>query len=225
MKRQKPTIVLFDMDGTTVRHVNPKWLVLLEKLDDWCYALTRLAHRQNPAAYDMDPAEEPRLLVHRMIHKFRRKPVEQIVQPCPGIYTLLNTLKQHGILIGIVSNGLGKGYGFDILKKFKLEPYYASKTFREHITRSKPHPEPILRGLSRFNRPVTDQDVIWYIGDRHKDIVAALAADKLSPAAIIPFSYGIQAALAVLEKQLGPDHIIMNYYDFTAKITPLLKQA
>jgi len=225
MTLQRPTIVLFDMDGTTVRHVNPKMLGALEKIDDVLYTLTRFAHKNDQFEYDTDPPTEPRLIVHRMLHRFRRRPVEQIVQPCPGIFSLLNLLRDTNIPIGIASNGLGKGYGFDILQKFGLEPYFQSKTFREHITYSKPHPEPILRALARFERPVTEQDVVWYIGDRHKDIIAALGADKISPATIIPFSYGIKAALAVLEKHLTPDHIIVNYYDFTAKIYPLLKQS
>lgn len=223
MSLQKPTIVLFDMDGTTVRHINPRLLGALEKIDDAFYHITRFAHKKEAFLYDAEPDIEPSLLVHRMLHKFRRKPVEQIVQPCPGIFSLLNLLRESDISIGIVSNGLGKGYGFDILKKFGLDLYYESKTFREHIARSKPHPDPILRGLARFNREITSADVVWYIGDRHKDIVAAIAADKASPAKIIPFSYGIPAALAVLEQFQTPDHIIVNYYDFTAKIYPLLK--
>lgn len=225
MKLQKPTIVLFDMDGTTVRHVNPKMLGALERIDDVIYAATRFIHKKEKFYDETEPPTKQRLIVHRMLHRFRRRPVEQIVKPCAGIIGLLNLLRECDIPVGIVSNGLGKGYGFDILQKFDLEKYYQSKTFREHITRSKPHPEPILRGLSRFNRSITEDDVVWYIGDRHKDVIAALEANKLSPATIVPFSYGIHAALAVLEKHLSPDHIIVNYYDFTAKIYPLLKQS
>lgn len=224
MTLKKPTIVLFDMDGTTVRHANPKILGALERIDDILYAVTRFIHKNDDARHVPEPPTKQRLIVHRMLHRFRRRPVEQIVKPCAGIIGLLNLLRDSGIPVGIVSNGLGKGYGFDILRKFDLEKYYRSKTFREHITHSKPHPEPILRALARFDRPVTQNDVVWYIGDRRKDVIAALAADKISPATIIPFSYGIQAAIGVLEKHIGPDHIIVNYYDFTAKIYPLLKK-
>ena len=31
---QKPTVIIFDMDGTTVRHVNPAFLSALEFLDN-----------------------------------------------------------------------------------------------------------------------------------------------------------------------------------------------
>jgi phosphoglycolate phosphatase len=226
MTLPKPTIVLFDLDGTTVRHINPKLLKLLDKTDDIFFKASKFFHRKQNFPYNDDaPQKEPPLLVHRMLHRMRRKPVEQIVQPYPGLFTLLNVLKDAGIEMGIVSNGMGKGYGYDILHKFHLEPYFTSKTFREHIARAKPYPDSILRGLSRFNREITDQDVVWYIGDRRKDVKAALAADKISPAKIIPFSYGIQAAIAILEKNIGPDHIIVNYHDFAAKIFPLLKQA
>jgi phosphoglycolate phosphatase len=68
-----------------------------------------------------------------------------------------------------------------------------------------------------------DDDVVWYIGDRHKDVIAALAANEAVNAKVIPFAYGLKAAVAILEKGLAPDHIIMNYTDFAARIYPVLK--
>lgn len=219
-----PTIVLFDMDGTTVRHVHPRMLGALERLDDAIYKTSRWIRRARHEAPITERAgKPPRLIVHRMLHRMRRKPVEQIVQPCPGIFSLLNILKDHAIPMGIVSNGLGKGYGHDILAKFKLDAYFTSQTFREDITHSKPHPEPIIRALGKIKETITGDDVVWYIGDRHKDVVAALAAQKELPAKIIPFAYGLKASVAVLEQGLSPDHIIMNYAEFTQRIKPLFE--
>jgi phosphoglycolate phosphatase len=219
---KKPTIVLFDMDGTTVRHVNPLFLSILEALDNVIYAISRmLFHRRQIVDMSTDPAVPRGLLVHRALHKMRRKPVDQIVQPCPGIFLLLNLFKDNNIPMGVVSNSLGKGYGHDILKKFKLAPYYDAKIFREDIHRSKPHPDPILRGLRAIKEEPSATDVIWYIGDRHKDIVAAIEANKLMDCEIVPFSYGLNAAIAVLKHNIGNDHIIMNYPDFYSSIKPL----
>jgi phosphoglycolate phosphatase len=217
-----PTIVLFDMDGTTVRHVNPRLLGTLEVIDDVIYKASGLVRRaRHEAPISETLGKPPRLIVHRILHKIRRKPVEQIVQPCPGIFSLLNLFKDHGVPMGIVSNGLGKGYGHDILKKFKLDDYFSSQTFREDITHSKPHPEPIIRALRKIKDPVAMDDVVWYIGDRHKDVMAAVAAQKDLPGKIIPFAYGLKASVAVLERGLSPDHIIMNYAEFTQRIKPL----
>lgn len=226
MKLQRPTIVLFDMDGTTVRHINPRILGFLEKFDDAMFRTSLWLNRKKPHPdFTPDLEKKPRLLVHRALHKIRRKPVDQIVQPCHGIYTLLNLLKESAIPMGIVSNGLGKGYGHDILEKFSLASFFNVQVFREDIQRSKPDPDPLLRALNLFGRPITETDVVWYIGDRHKDVAAALAAAKLLPAKIIPLAYGLHASVAILEKGLSPEQIIMNYTDFSTKIFPLFNVA
>jgi phosphoglycolate phosphatase len=218
----KPTIVLFDMDGTTVRHIHPRMLGVLEFIDDAMFKATTFAYKKKPHPdFSLDQDKKPRLLVHRALHSIRRKEVDQIVQPCPGIYTLLNLFRDAVIPMGIVSNGLGKGYGHDVLQKFDLGGYFKAKIFREDIQRSKPHPDPLLRAL-RDIKEVTDDDVIWYIGDRHKDVLAALAANDVLPAKVIPLAYGLKSAVAILEKGLSPDQIIMNYTDFAARIYPLI---
>lgn len=224
MKLEKPTIVLFDMDGTTVRHINPRLLGILEFIDDASFKATSWFYKKKPHPdFSVDQIKKPRLLVHRALHKFRRKEVDQIVQPCPGIYTLLSMFRDENIPIGIVSNGLGKGYGHDILMKFNLSEFFSAQIFREDIQRSKPHPDPILRALRGIKDPVTTDDVIWYIGDRHKDVIAALAANDILPAKVVPFAYGLKASVAILEKGQSPEQIIMNYTDFAGRIYPIIK--
>lgn len=217
-----PSIVIFDMDGTTVRHINPALLSLLEKLDDWSYRVNRLLgwlflrQTKGPVFFDEDQVikrRRPKLLVHRALHKLRRKEVDEIVEPCPGIYSVLNLLQEHHIPMAVASNGLGKGYGHDILEKFDLEHYFRVSIFREDITRAKPDPESILTAIKGLNITLKPQDVIWYIGDRHKDIIAAIAAQTQIPCRIVPIAYGLHAAVAVLEKKLGPEHIVMSYFD------------
>lgn len=224
MKLQKPTIVLFDMDGTTVRHINPRMLGALELIDDAMFKATAWLYRKKPHPdFTLDQIKKPKLLVHRALHKIRNKDVAQIVQPCPGIYTLLNLFRDEQIPMGIVSNGLGKGYGHDILEKFNLSEFFQTQVFREDIQFSKPHPDPILRALSRMKDPLDDNDIVWYIGDRHKDVLAAMAANDISNAKIIPFLYGLKASVALLEKGMGPDYAIVNYTDFASRIYPVLK--
>jgi phosphoglycolate phosphatase len=144
MTLQKPTIVLFDMDGTTVRHINPWLLHVLERLDDMSHKLAALFSRifnrniASPALVEIHDGKRKKLLVHRAMHKIRRKPVEEIVEPCPGIFDILDFLASQNITMGIISNGLGAGYGHDVLKKFDLEKYFAIKLFREDMTRAKP---------------------------------------------------------------------------------------
>jgi len=235
MSLKLPTIVIFDMDGTSVRHLNPKILHILEKLDDASYRITKffdwvfMRGAKGPILPEDEMEERskkmPRLLVHRALHKMRRKPVEQIVEPCPGIFRFLRLLQEHHIPCAIVSNGLGKGYGHDIMQKFGFEPFFKAAIFREDIHKSKPNPESLLTALRAMELEVTDKDVIWYIGDRHKDVTASLAAAGSTPALFQPVAYGVNAAAAVIEKGVGPDHIIMSYYDMHARFCQLKKKA
>ncbi len=228
MTLPRPTIVLFDMDGTSVRHINPVFLHILEWMDDHAFKIRKLASRLDPRKdkpvnwAELEPRKTPKLLVHRAIHKARRKPVEQIVEPCPGIYYVLDLLQRHEIPMGLASNGLGKGYGHDILEKFELEKYFRVSIFREDIKKSKPNPEPILLTLRKMEISLTADDVIWYIGDRHKDVTACINAQAHLPCPIVPIAYGFNAAVAVIEKNIGPDHILMSWFDIYAKLEKLL---
>ena len=215
VKIKKPTIVIFDMDGTTVRHVNPAFLHFLEMLDNLLYKLKRPFRRKRKLTdYSRDPARPRGLLVHRMLHKFRRKSVDQIVQPCPGIFSLLKFFRSQNIPIGLASNGLGKGYGHDILEKFDLADYFNCEIFREDVEKSKPHPDGLMRCLRQLKPDFNENDVVWHIGDRAKDVKATLNADKIAECQFVPFAYGINAAIAILQTKVSNEHIIITYPDF-----------
>ena len=53
---------------------------------------------------------------------------------------LLDLFKAHNIPLALVSNGLGKGYGDEVLAAFDLAPYFSAMVFREDIHKSKPDP-------------------------------------------------------------------------------------
>ncbi len=237
MSLQKPTIVIFDMDGTAVRHINPRLLHILEFFDSLAYKISkffawafkhkgkgRIVPEWHDPEWNNPNKKKPRLLVHRAIHKFRRKPVEQIVQPCPGLYDVLGLLKDNNIPLGLVSNGLGKGYGHDILSKFDLDDYFKTTIFREDIANSKPDPEPILLAIKRMNIEPKPDDVIWFLGDRHKDVIAALAASDVVNCTITPIAVAFNAALAIMEKNIGSDNIIMSYHDMYDQLRTMFEE-
>jgi phosphoglycolate phosphatase len=229
MPLHKPTIVLFDMDGTTVRHLHPKVLSALEALDDAGHKASKLVSKLlrrpigRPILVESRDGHRPKLLVHRALHRVRRKPLEEIVEPCPGIYGILELLQAQGIPVGLISNGLGKGYGKDILRKFDLARFFTMTIFREDIRRPKPHPDPILQALDKLPRKVEASDVIWFFGDRRKDVLAALAARAHLPCPIEPFAYNLHAAIAILEHNVGTDHIVMAWPDFEPKLRALFQ--
>lgn len=193
--------MLFDLDGTLVHHVNPRVLQALEFLDDCSHragrlvARFRLMRRQRVGT----PAKLPKLLVHRAIHKVRRKSVEEMLLPCESLRTVLGQLRDQGVVLGVVSNGLGRGYGHDVLEAFDLKKYFSTCIFREDVRRGKPSPDSILAALGGIGRDLRARDVIWYIGDQRKDVDAAMAASSALNRAIVPVALGPRAALGALD--------------------------
>lgn len=225
MSLPRPDVVIFDMDGTTVRHLRPWVLHLLEILDDTSYRLLKIFSALGLVTLRLRPrTRKPRLIGQRMLHKIRRKSVDEIVEPCPGVIEILELLRDHGIKTGLVSNGLGKGYGHDILEKFGLAPLFATTVFREDIVRSKPDPEMLLTTLRQIDLPLTPESVVWYIGDRAKDIAAAVATTHQVPAQIIPIGYGLHAAVALFDRGYpSKDHLVLSYEDWYDTVAEILK--
>lgn len=196
-----PTIVLFDLDGTLVHHVNPRVLQTLEFLDDCSHRVIRLVarfrlmRRQCVGA----PRRTPKLFVHRVIHRVRRKSVEEMLVPCETMRSVLERLRANGVILAVVSNGLGRGYGHDVLEAFDLKKYFSACVFREDVSRGKPWPDSIMAALGGLGRDVRSRDVIWYVGDQRKDIDAAMAASVNLPRAITPVALGPRAALRAVD--------------------------
>ena len=215
----RPTIVLFDLDGTLVHHINPRVLQMLEFLDDCSHRGGRLVARFRLARRNLTaPARSPKLLVHRAIHKVRRKSVEQMLEPCETMRGVLEKLNAEGVTLGVVSNGLGRGYGHDVLQTFDLQKYFSAAIFREDVTRGKPWPDSIVAALAGLGRDLRRNDVIWYIGDQSKDIGAALAASQVIGQTIRPIALGARAALGAVESRLSPSQIMWTPADFERSV-------
>ena len=80
-----------------MHHVNPRVLQMLEFLDDCSHkggrlvARFRLARRSRAGTKDA-----PKLLVHKAIHKVRRKSVDQMLEPCQTMRRVLERLRAEG---------------------------------------------------------------------------------------------------------------------------------
>jgi phosphoglycolate phosphatase len=207
--------VLFDLDGTLVHHVNPRVLQMLEFLDDCSHRGGRLAARFRLARRNVAATRKaPKLFVHRAIHRVRRKSVEQMLQPCETMGRVLERLRTEGVTMGVVSNGLGRGYGHDVLEAFELKRFFKTTIFREDVSRGKPSPDSLMAALGNLGRELRRGDVVWYIGDQRKDISAAIAASQQLGVAIRPIALGARAALGAVEARLSPSQIMWTPGDF-----------
>ncbi|NMA99412.1 MAG: HAD hydrolase-like protein [Phyllobacteriaceae bacterium] len=208
--------MLFDLDGTLVHHVNPRVLQMLEFLDDCSHRTGRLVarFRLRRRVRSAQAQRAPKLLVHKAIHKVRRKSVEQMLEPCSAMRATLERLRDEGVILGVVSNGLGRGYGHQVLEAFDLKKYFNSAVFREDVSRGKPWPDSIVKALQGIGRDLRSTDVIWYIGDQCKDITAAQAASAIIGRQIRPFALGARAALGAMDSREGPVQIVWTPADF-----------
>jgi phosphoglycolate phosphatase len=175
---RRPAVVIIDMDGTLVRHRRPTILRLLEIFGSIEGGFSRLARPSRQTDMDGGYERPPRLLGHRLLHGLRRSDVRKIVAPATGVAAFLEALHKADIPVALVSNGLGRGYGQDILLAFDLERHFAATLFRENIRRPKPAPDSLIAARQALGERGRGQ--VWYIGDQAKDMTAARAAQKES---------------------------------------------
>lgn len=79
---------------------------------------------------------------------------------------------KHAIL-GVVTTKTAK-YSIELLEHMGLMSYFDVLIGREDVENPKPHPEPILKALSKLQ---SDKKRYWMIGDTPMDILAAKAAN------------------------------------------------
>ncbi|HEY5038500.1 MAG TPA: HAD-IA family hydrolase [bacterium] len=93
----------------------------------------------------------------------------------PGVFELLDFLKNRGIKLGVVSN---KPHEFTLitLEKLKLMPYFSVALGADATVNKKPHPEPLLTALQRMG--VKPSEAVM-IGDSPVDAEAARATPML----------------------------------------------
>lgn len=74
--------------------------------------------------------------------------------------------------LGIVTTKTAK-YSVELLEHMGLMDYFKVLIGREDVENPKPHPEPVIKALSKFE---TDTNECWMIGDTCMDILSARAA-------------------------------------------------
>lgn len=133
----------------------------------------------------------------------------------PGLDDLLTQLEEQNIPWGIVTNKPEK-YSVRLLEKLRLSSRCSVLVCPDHVSETKPHPEPIFLALEKLG---CDSERCVYIGDHIRDIQAAKNADVIAIAA----AYGYLAADAKVEEWYA-DFILQSSEQTTALLN-LLKFA
>ena len=98
--------------------------------------------------------------------------LSQRTRPFSGIETLLDDIEQQGLPWGIVTNKPAL-YATALLKDLNLLQRSGTLICPDHVSRAKPHPEPMLLACERINcNPLNTA----YIGDHRRDIEAGAGA-------------------------------------------------
>jgi len=90
----------------------------------------------------------------------------------PDAHAAVELASKHATL-GVVTTKTAK-YSIELLEHMGLMDYFEVLVGREDVENPKPHPEPILKALSKLQN---DTNKYWMIGDTPMDILAAKAAN------------------------------------------------
>ncbi|MBK8308267.1 MAG: HAD-IA family hydrolase [Gammaproteobacteria bacterium] len=192
--------VLFDLDGT-----------LLDTAPDFATVMNLLLAENDcaPMAYDLvrrTVSNGARALVrqafgiaedHPRFEALRLRLLELYdghllvdTVPFPGIVELLGELGLRGISWGVVTNKPSY-LAAPLMERVALRPAPGVLVCPDHVTRTKPDPEPLLLACSRLGCAVEES---VYVGDHRRDIEAGRQAGMATIAAT--YGYLDQGELA-----------------------------
>jgi 2-phosphoglycolate phosphatase len=122
----------------------------------------------------------------------------------PGFDALLQHFDEAGIRWGIVTNK-PRRFCLPLLDQLGLSPRLSSLVCADDMSRTKPHPDPLLRAAAESGVLPADS---WYVGDHLRDIQAGRAAGMKTVAA----AYGYLEAETPMAEWLA-DFQIQNADD------------
>ncbi len=213
--------VLFDLDGTLLDTapdfattlnslLNEKGLPSLpfkeirETVSHGARALVNLG-------FGLEPSHPDFAHLHQRLLELYYDNLTAATQPFPGVEELLLFLDRKNIPWGIVTNKPVR-YTEPLMQVMNFSPTYTTLVCPEHVTNTKPHPEPLLLACEQIgNEP---KNTI-YIGDHQRDIAAGQAAGMLTIAA----SYGYLAEQEDISAW-GADYVVTT----TLEIIPIIEQ-
>ena len=218
--------VLFDLDGTLI-DTAPDFTLVVNKLlaehgkGPLSHEIIHLnvsngARALVKSAFEIDEAHDDFAdLLQRLLDLYFEQLNSTAATIYPGLDDLLKQLEAQNIPWGIVTNKPEK-YSVRLLEKLHLSSRCSVLVCPDHVSETKPLPEPIFLALEKLGR---NSERCVYIGDHIRDIQAAKNADVIAIAA----AYGYLAADTKVEEWYAD--FILQSSEQTISLLNLLKFA
>lgn len=218
--------VLFDLDGTLI-DTAPDFTLVVNKLlaEHDRDALSHEAIHLNVSngaralvknAFGIEETEDGfSSLLQRLLELYFEQLDNTLATLYPGLDDLLKQLEGQEIPWGIVTNKPEK-YSIRLLEQLELSSRCSVLICPDHVSNTKPHPEPILLALERLG---CGSERAVYLGDHIRDIQAAKNADVIAIAA----AYGYLSADTRVEEWYAD--FILQSSEQTTSLLNLLKFA
>ena len=218
--------VLFDLDGTLI-DTAPDFTLVVNKLlaEHDREALSHEAIHLNVSngaralvknAFGIEETEDGfSSLLQRLLELYFEQLDNTLATLYPGLDDLLKQLEGQEIPWGIVTNKPEK-YSIRLLEQLELSSRCSVLICPDHVSNTKPHPEPILLALERLG---CGSERAVYLGDHIRDIQAAKNADVIAIAA----AYGYLSADTRVEEWYAD--FILQSSEQTTSLLNLLKFA
>lgn len=187
-RRAAPALVLFDIDGTLVRRAGPHHREALVQAVRRVTGLDTTTDQipvqgmldRDILAWMLRDAGVPAARIVRLMPDLVRKaqwiyartcPEDLTDKVCPGVEAALDSLRQHGIVTGLVTGNLTR-IGWKKLDRAGLKRYFRFGAFAE-LARTRAGLVRIALKEARANGWLEKQTPVSLIGDHPNDIRAA----------------------------------------------------
>ena len=173
--------ILFDLDGTLV---NTNDLIIASFTDTLNRFYPNKYNREQILQFigpplvesfnSVDPQRAAELVAHYREHNYRHH--DLLVKEYEGVFETVESLKQQGYKLGIVSTKIREGI-YRGLKAGRIDPFFDVIVGLDDVTAAKPDPEPIHKALHLLGSTPAEA---MMVGDNHHDIEAGKNAGVLT---------------------------------------------
>jgi pyrophosphatase PpaX len=179
--KNKITTILFDLDGTLIdtnELIITTYLHTLEKYYPSKYQREDVLPFLGPTLHEAFGSINPDL-VEEMVLEYRAFNIanhDELVTEFAGVFETVQSLKDKGYKLGIVTT---KRHDVTLkgLRLMDLERFFEVVVTYDHVSKTKPDPEPIFKALEQLDS--TPEETMM-VGDNYHDILAGKNAGTVT---------------------------------------------